>query len=149
WQFLKNGLDTRVVVVGENFRFGCKQAGDTRLLAVLGKTLGFETLLLGSVQWRGITVSASEIRKRIEAGDVGVAGRLLERPYSISGDVVSGHGIGSKQTVPTLNLRTGAQIIPARGVYITRTFAESACWNSITNIGYRPTFGGDPELSIE
>ena len=63
----------------------------------------------------------------------------------------SGHGIGSKQTVPTLNLRTDAQVIPARGVYITRTseIGGARQWNSITNIGYRPTFGNDEALSIE
>ena len=62
-----------------------------------------------------------------------------------------GHGIGSKQTVPTLNLRTEAQVIPARGVYITRTseIGGARQWNSITNIGYRPTFGNDEALSIE
>ena len=64
---------------------------------------------------------------------------------------MKGHGIGSKQTVPTLNLQTDAQVIPARGVYITRTSDSSSDrrWNSITNIGYRPTFGNDDALSIE
>jgi riboflavin kinase / FMN adenylyltransferase len=80
---------------------------------------------------------------------------LLERPYAVSGEIVRGFGIGSKQTVPTLNLRTEAQVLPARGVYITRTTdpASARQWNSITNIGYRPTFGdtcgGDDTLSIE
>ena len=150
-QFLRDGLDARCVIVGENFRFGCKQAGDTRTLQELGAKLGFEARLLETVRWRGRRVSSGEVRKLVAAGDVGIAGRLLERPYSISGDIVHGHGIGSKQTVPTLNLRTDAQVIPARGVYITRTSETSGArqWNSITNIGYRPTFGGDEALSIE
>ncbi len=149
-QFLRDGLGARVVVVGENFRFGYKQTGDSNVLKELGAQLGFETRLLPSVTWRGMRVSSGEIRKRVSAGEVGIAGRLLARPYSIAGDVVSGHGIGSKQTVPTLNLRTDAQVIPARGVYITRTSDErGARWNSITNIGYRPTFGSEDVLSIE
>src|SRR5262249_26987610 len=53
------------------------------------------------------------------------------------------------QTVPTLNLRTDAQVLPASGVYVTRTYGAGHRWNSITNIGYRPTFGDSPELSIE
>jgi len=59
--------------------------------------------------------------------------------------------VGSTQTVPTLNLRTSAQVLPKAGVYLTRTADLSSArrWNSITNIGHRPTFGGDPELSIE
>ena len=99
--------------------------------------------LLETVRWRGRRVSSGEVRKLVAMGDVGIAGRLLERPYAISGEIVRGHGIGSKQTVPTLNLRTDAQVLPARGVYITRTTDLDAArqWNSITNIGYRPTFG--------
>jgi riboflavin kinase / FMN adenylyltransferase len=150
-QFLRDGLAARIVVVGENFRFGHKRAGDTDTLAELGERLGFETRVIAAVHWRGVRVSSGEVRQLIATGEVSLAGRLLERPCAISGDVVHGHGIGSKQTVPTLNLRTDAQIIPARGVYITRTadLGGARRWNSITNIGHRPTFGGDEEMSIE
>lgn len=148
-QFLHDKFDARVVVVGENFRFGHKQAGDVRSLAELGSRLGFRVQALPIVTYRQIRVSSGEIRKRIMEGDVSFACRLLGRPYSIAGDVVSGRGVGAKQTVPTLNLRTNAQVLPARGVYITRTYADGRRWNSITNIGYRPTFGDTPDLSIE
>ena len=150
-KFLRDGLGVRIVVVGENFRFGCKQAGDTETLKELGSQLGFEVRLLPIVTWRGRRVSSGEVRKLVLAGDVGTAARLLQRPHAISGEIVKGHGIGSKQTVPTLNLQTDAQVIPARGVYITRTrdLDSERRWNSITNIGYRPTFGNDDALSIE
>ena len=105
-QFLRDGLGAQCVIVGENFRFGCKQAGDTQMLRELGSRLGFEVRLLETVRWRGRRVSSGEVRKLVAAGEVGIAGRLLERPYAISGEIVHGHGIGSKQTVPTLNLRT-------------------------------------------
>jgi riboflavin kinase/FMN adenylyltransferase len=102
------------------------------------------------VRRRGRIVSSSEIRRAVEAGNVPLAGRLLGRAYALEGVVIAGHGIGSKQTVPTLNLKTHAQVLPLAGVYITRTYdADSARhWNSITNIGYRPTFDGR-ELSVE
>jgi riboflavin kinase/FMN adenylyltransferase len=150
-QFLRDGLGARIVIVGENFRFGCKQAGDTQTLKDLGARMGFEVRALETVRWRGRRVSSGEVRKLVAAGDVGTAGRLLQRPYAISGDIVHGHGIGSKQTVPTLNLRTDAQVIPARGVYVTRTseIGSARKWDSITNIGYRPTFGNEDALSIE
>jgi riboflavin kinase/FMN adenylyltransferase len=150
-RFLRDGLGVRCVIVGENFRFGCQQAGDTNMLQELGSRLGFEVRLLETVRWRGRRVSSGEVRKLVAAGDVAIAGRLLERPYAISGDIVQGHGVGSRQTVPTLNLRTEAQVIPARGVYVTRTADLDGArrWNSITNIGYRPTFGEGEELSIE
>ena len=150
-KFLRDGLGVRIVVVGENFRFGCRQAGDTGTLKELGSRLGFEVRLLPTVAWRGRRVSSGEVRKLVMAGDVSTAARLLQRPHAISGEIIKGHGIGSRQTVPTLNLQTDAQVIPARGVYITRTSEPDSDrrWNSITNIGYRPTFGNDDSLSIE
>ena len=141
----------RAVLVGDSFRFGHRQAGNVQVLAELGQRLGFETVVIPPVTCRGRVVSSSAIRELIVAGRVSLAARLLERPYALDGDVVSGRGVGSRQTVPTLNLATAAELIPARGVYVTRTHdLESARgWTSITNIGYRPTFGASEELSIE
>jgi len=151
---LVKALRARAVIVGDNFRFGHGQSGDVKVLAQLGALYGFETRIVTPVRWRGRSVSSSEIRRAVESGKVALTARLLGRPYATAGEVVPGHGIGSKQTVPTLNLRTHAQILPSVGVYITRTFdAESErSWNSITNIGYRPTFAdasGGQELTIE
>jgi riboflavin kinase/FMN adenylyltransferase len=145
-QIVANVLRARAVLIGDNFRFGHKQAGDARALAEFGQRYGYETRIVGAVKCRGRIVSSSAVRALIEAGNVSLACRFLNRPYALSGDVVHGHGIGSKVTVPTLNLRTSAEVLPARGVYITRT---SSTWNSITNIGFRPTFGNHETLSIE
>ncbi len=144
---LRSVFDARAILVGENFRFGCARAGDITTLA----ELGFTTRPLQAVERRGLIVSSSEIRKRVESGEVSLAGRLLGRFYTIGGEIVSGHGIGSKQTVPTLNLRTTAEIVPARGVYITRTTDPDTGrqWQSITNIGVRPTFENAGGASIE
>lgn len=139
---LRTKLNATAILVGEGFHFGCNRTGT---IATLGD-LGFVTRSLAPVQYRGVVVSSTEIRERIDAGDVSFAGRLLSRPYAIEGDVVHGHGIGSKQTVPTLNLQTNAEVLPANGVYITRTNRR---WNSITNIGTRPTFENAGALSIE
>jgi riboflavin kinase/FMN adenylyltransferase len=153
--FVKNllvgTLGARAVLVGDNFRFGNRQAGNIKLLDELGRRLGFETVVIPAVTCRGRVVSSSVIRESITAGKVSLAARLLERPYALEGEVVSGRGVGSKQTVPTLNLATNAELIPARGVYVTRTHDLDTAreWNSITNIGYRPTFGTSEELSIE
>jgi riboflavin kinase/FMN adenylyltransferase len=138
-------LDARAVLVGDNFRFGHEHAGDTRLLADLGRRLGFLVETVEPIRMRGRVVSSSEVRRLILEGNVALAGRLLGRPYALAGEVVRGQGIGSKQTVPTLNLAPAAEVLPARGVYITRTTDTEAGrrWNSVTNIGTRPTFGGD------
>jgi riboflavin kinase / FMN adenylyltransferase len=139
--------DVRAIVVGEDFRFGKGRVGDVDTL----RKLGFEVRPMAAVRLRGLVVSSSEIRRRIEGGEVSLAGRLLGRPYALSGEIVSGHGIGSKQTVPTLNLRTDAEVLPANGVYITRTTdpATNTRWNSITNVGIRPTFENTGGLTIE
>lgn len=150
-RLLVDRLGARAVLVGDNFRFGHRQAGNIRVLADLGRRLGFETEIVPAIRCRGRVVSSSGIRELIQAGRVSLAARLLQHPYGLEGEVVSGRGVGSKQTVPTLNLATTAELIPARGVYVTRTrdLDGGRQWNSITNIGYRPTFGRSDELSIE
>jgi riboflavin kinase / FMN adenylyltransferase len=144
-QCLRNAMRVRVVLVGGNFRFGHKQSGNPLVLEELGRKYGFETRLVEARRLRGRLVSTSEVREALIAGNVTLAGRLLERPFSVAGEVVKGHGIGSRQTVPTLNLAPPPEVIPADGVYITRTYdqATELRWNSITNIGVRPTFEGD------
>jgi riboflavin kinase/FMN adenylyltransferase len=144
-------LDARAVLVGDNFRFGHRHVGNVWVLAELGRRLGFETEIVPSATCRGRVVSSSGIRELIRAGRVSLVARFLLHPYALEGHVVSGRGMGSKQTVPTLNLATAAEVIPARGVYVTRTrdLETGREWNSLTNIGYRPTFGASDQLSIE
>ncbi|HKW98641.1 MAG TPA: bifunctional riboflavin kinase/FAD synthetase [Bryobacteraceae bacterium] len=150
-QALVAKLGARAVVVGENFRFGHKQAGDTRLLGSLGKRFGFKVDEVPALYCRGMRVSSSAVRSMVESGAVARAARFLMHPYALAGDVVSGHGLGSRKTVPTLNLATKCEVLPKTGVYVTRTIDldNHRGWESVTNIGYRPTFGGDDRLSIE
>lgn len=161
-QVVVGKLDARAVVVGHNFRFGNKAAGNVEMLREFGREFGFETAVVEPLEWRGVTISSSEIRTRIQAGDVSRACRMLGRPYALDGDVVQGQGVGSKKTVPTLNLSTRAECLPAVGVYITRTSGArtpagsvhthvnaAQTWQSVTNIGFRPTFGAGNRLSIE
>jgi riboflavin kinase/FMN adenylyltransferase len=143
-------LGVRAVLVGSNFRFGHRQAGDTRRLAELGDACGIITEVIPAIKIRGCQISSSEIRRLVAAGNVTRAGRLLGRPYSLEGDIVSGFGIGSAQIVPTLNLKTDAEVVMPAGVYITRTrdADDGRTWPSLTNVGSRPTFGGG-EISVE
>jgi riboflavin kinase / FMN adenylyltransferase len=144
-------LGVRAVLVGANFRFGYQHAGDALALAEYGKAFGFETVVVPAVVCRGRMVSSSGIRELLVAGKVAAANRLLQHAYGIEGEVVSGRGVGSKRTVPTLNLETRAEVIPADGVYVTRTrdLEDGREWNSVTNAGNRPTFGEGGERTIE
>jgi phosphoribosyl 1,2-cyclic phosphate phosphodiesterase len=149
-KILVNQLRVRALLVGENFRFGHKQAGDTQLLRQLGKSFDFEVITIPPVVAHGEVVSSTVIRREIAEGDVTQAGRLLGRPFVLTGSIVSGTGTGSKFTFPTLNLRVDQELLPAGGVYITRTLlqGESKSRRSVTNIGVRPTFDG-ATLSVE
>lgn len=141
---LARGLGAARVLVGKDFRFGHKQAGDVGTLEELGKSLGFAVEPVDAVLFRGERVSSTAVRNHLEAGEVSRACRLLGGPFALSGKVVSGQGIGSKQTVPTLNLETDNEVLPHDGVYVTRTLENGTgrVWRSITNVGYRPTFEG-------
>jgi phosphoribosyl 1,2-cyclic phosphate phosphodiesterase len=147
---LVNLLRVRAVLVGGNFRFGHKQAGDTALLQELGRRLAFEVIVVPPVIYHSEIVSSTVIRREIAQGDVSHAGRLLGRPFVLTGEVVSGAGIGHKFTVPTLNLHPEQELLPANGVYITRTLleGETKSRRSVTNIGMRPTFNGT-SLTVE
>ena len=150
-QIVAGRLGARAVLVGDNFRFGHDHAGNVDALRQLGSRFGFETEIVPAVSRRGRAVSSSAIRGLLESGRVALAARWLERPYALEGEVVAGRGVGSRQTVPTLNLSTAAELIPKTGVYVTRTCDLEAprAWNSITNVGYRPTFGDSTQLTIE
>jgi riboflavin kinase / FMN adenylyltransferase len=147
-QILVDVLETQAVFVGENFRFGHRQAGNPDVLRALGIQYGFVSQFVQPVSFRGEIVSSSLIRHYLASGNVSRAARLLDRCFFVEGPIIAGHGVGSKQTIPTLNLRPDpGQLVP-RGVYITETIDRARRWPSITNVGVRPTFGGD-ELTIE
>ena len=137
-------LRAKSVMVGEDFRFGHRQSGSAETLRVLGAARGFTFEPVPHVTWRGERVSSSAVRTAIAQGSVSRACRMLGAPFALEGEIVKGQGIGSKQTVPTLNLAPNNDVIPPDGVYITRTrdFDSVRRWPSVTNIGKRPTFGG-------
>jgi phosphoribosyl 1,2-cyclic phosphate phosphodiesterase len=143
-EILVEQLQVRAVVVGDNFRFGHRQAGDVKFLRELGMKDGFEVIVHTPVIIDGQVVSSTLIRKQISEGDVTRAARLLGRPFALTGEVVSGTGTGRKFTFPTLNLKPDQELLPAKGVYITRTVleGETSSHRSVTNVGMRPTFNG-------
>ena len=143
-EILVRQLQVRAVVVGDNFRFGHKQAGDVKFLRELGMRDGFDVIVHEPVVVDGKIVSSTVIRKMIAEGDVTRAARMLGRAFALTGEVVTGTGTGRKFTFPTLNLRAEQELLPARGVYVTRTVMEGepSSHRSVTNVGMRPTFNG-------
>ena len=142
-RILKKKLHAREVHEGYNFRFGHKAAGDMAMLAEFGREMGFEVITYPEMRLRGESVSSSHIRKVIAEGRVSRARHLLARPFSILSTPGRGRGYGSKYTVPTINLARYEELVPNDGVYITRTRVGQEQFDSVTNVGNRPTFGAD------
>jgi riboflavin kinase/FMN adenylyltransferase len=145
----------RVVEVheGDNFRFGFRARAGVEELSALGTQLGFAVQVYQPLQVRGMDVSSSLIRQLVSAGDVRRARWLLGRAFSILSTAARGRGIGSRLTVPTINLAAYDGLVPAAGVYVTRMqiaagTPDELCFDAVTNVGTRPTFA-DASFAIE
>jgi len=138
---LKETLQAREVHEGYNFHFGNKAAGDVKLLTKFGREMGFEVKVYPELRLRGEPVSSTQIRKLLTLGNVSRARHLLARPFSILSTAGRGRGYGSRYTVPTINLSRYEELVPKDGVYVTRTRVGEECFDSVTNVGNRPTFG--------
>jgi riboflavin kinase/FMN adenylyltransferase len=142
-EVLVGALEAKRVVVGESFRFGHERRGDAALLRTLGAEIGFEVEAVPPVLHDGRPISSSRVREALARGDAGEARGLLGRPYFIDGQVVEGERRGRHLGIPTANLETGNEILPARGVYACRCRLPTGVWlPAVANFGRRPTFGG-------
>lgn len=147
-ELVSEQLRARVVVVGQNFRFGSKRAGDLALLRSQGAELGFEVRVHGIASDEKGPFSSTRAREAVLAGDLDEAERVLGRPHALSGVVVHGEERGRTIQVPTANIAPVAEVLPPDGVYAVRVdlFEEdgvaSPLAGGVTNIGMRPTVGG-------
>jgi len=143
-EILHRKLHAREVHEGFNFRFGRRAKGDVQQLAEFGREFGFELKVYPEMCIRRHTVSSSRVRELIALeGDVSDARHLLGRPFSIISNPGRGRGYGAKYTVPTINLSGYDELVARDGVYITRTPVTEECFDSVTNVGKRPTFGAE------
>jgi riboflavin kinase / FMN adenylyltransferase len=144
-------LRFKEIYLGPNFAFGHRRQGSFNLLKEIGEEVGFLTGKIHQVQFRGSRVSSTAIRQALISGQVGLARRLLNRPYALEGTIVHGDGLGTKLRIPTANLQTSNELIPRRGIYVTNFSVDGCRYKSVTNIGYRPTVVAeeDQPLTIE
>ncbi|MGC2697284.1 MAG: bifunctional riboflavin kinase/FAD synthetase [Candidatus Angelobacter sp.] len=145
---LAGKLHAKEVHEGDNFHFGHKAQGTSASLKELGRQFGFNVRVYPVMMVRGIPVSSSQVRALLTAGRVHLAQRLLGRIFSITGAPGRGRGYGHKYTVPTINLSRYDDLVPGNGVYLTCTRVDNETFNSVTNVGLRPTFG-DESFAIE
>lgn len=140
-EILARRLHAVEVHEGANFHFGHRAEGTVERLAEFGREFGFEVRIYPEMRVRGEAVSSSQIRRLLSAGRVSRARHLLNRIFSVVSTPGRGRGYGHKYTVPTINLSAYDELVPGDGVYITRTRVNGECFDSVTNVGNRPTFG--------
>jgi riboflavin kinase / FMN adenylyltransferase len=141
-------LRFKEIYVGPNFAFGHRRQGSINLLKEIGEEKGFVAGKIHQVQFRGNRVSSTTIRQALISGQVGLARRLLGRPYALKGVVIHGTGTGTQLQIPTANLKTPNELIPRRGVYVTLFSVEGRRYNGVTNIGFRPTMNTEEAASL-
>ncbi|MDD5037721.1 MAG: bifunctional riboflavin kinase/FAD synthetase [Dehalococcoidales bacterium] len=138
-------LRMRGLIIGYDFALGRGREGDADILHKLGQEMSFSAAVFPPLTVDGEIVSSTAIRNAITTGDLKRAARLLGRPFSLQGRVITGVGRSTKQGFfPTANLKIDSkQALPADGVYATRTHISRKVYPSMTNIGRRPTFNGN------
>ena len=156
---LVGGLGTRYVLVGDDFRFGARRAGDYAMLDAAAQRAGFDVARMNSYEVRGLRVSSSAVREALAAGDMAGAAALLGRPYSISGHVVHGAKLGRTlgASAPgrtdgfrTLNLRFGHANPAALGIYAVRVHGlASLPLDGVASLGKRPTVDDSGRVLLE
>jgi riboflavin kinase/FMN adenylyltransferase len=150
-RIIARGLGARWVLVGDDFRFGARRAGDFVMLKRAAPRHGFEVAALPSVALDGERVSSTAVRRALAAGDLARAERLLGRPYSISGRVMRGDALGRKLGFPTANVQMKHNRPPLTGIFAVRLHgAAERPLNGVTSLGVRPTVkvGGAPVLEV-
>lgn len=159
---LIGGLRARYVLVGDDFRFGARRAGDYALLDARGTEQGFDVARMMSYEVKGLRVSSSVVREALAEGDLDRVATLLGRPYTVSGHVVHGQKLGRDLGCRTLNVRFGHRKPATTGIFVVRTHGLGGeALEGVASLGVRPTvddsgrvllevhcFGWPPELGL-
>ncbi|MGE0499170.1 MAG: bifunctional riboflavin kinase/FAD synthetase [Ramlibacter sp.] len=138
-EVLVKGLGVRYVLVGDDFRFGARRAGDYAMLDAAGAASGFDVARMNSYEVHGQRVSSSAVREALSQGDMDRAAALLGRPYSISGHVVHGRKLGRELGFRTLNLRFSHWKSAASGIFAVRVHGLGEPLAGVANLGIRPS----------
>jgi riboflavin kinase/FMN adenylyltransferase len=146
-ELLIDGLGTRHMVVGDDFRYGCNAGGTIESLRAAGAARGFGVEQIAPFVLDGVRVSSTAVRERLSRSDFDGAARLLGRPYRMLGRVVHGTELGRTLGFPTANLPLMRRKSPLKGVLAVRVFGiEPKPLNGVASLGTRPTIGGTDVL---
>ncbi|MDC7996558.1 bifunctional riboflavin kinase/FAD synthetase [Gilvibacter sediminis] len=144
-QLLVEKLNAKKVIIGYDHRFGRNRRADVSDLRRLGEEFGFEVEEVGAQEVDAITVSSTKIRKALMEGDLDTANTYLADPFTLTGTIAKGRGLGRQLGYPTANLEIAEnyKLIPKNGVYIVKSQIDKKSVFGVMNIGNNPTVGGD------
>lgn len=143
-------LDVKKIVCGTDFKFGRDRLGDIHLLKELGIKYGFEVIVFEKEIFEYKEISSTAIKEEIELGNIEKVNSMLGYPFTVIGEVVYGKQLGRMLGSPTLNiLPPDSKILPPNGVYLTKTLFDGEEYDSITNIGCKPTVSNEMIRGIE
>ena len=149
-QVLRDGLQARYVLVGDDFRFGARRAGDYAMLDAAGPAAGFDVARMMSYEVHGLRVSSSAVRAALQAGDMAQAAQLLGRPYTLSGRAAHGAKLGRTLGFRTLNLRIRHARTAAMGIFVARVHGlGEQPLPAVASLGVRPTVEDAGRLLLE
>ena len=146
---LVDWLHVAEVWVGANFLFGHNRAGTFSVLRTLGGRYGFRAEKIDPVRYKDFVVSSTRVRRLLSEGRVDEAAALLGHHFFIDGTVTRGAGRGRGLGFPTANICSENELVPPPGVYATLVTLDGVVHPSITNVGFRPTFGDVDRATIE
>lgn len=138
---LVDGLGTRHLIVGDDFRFGCDRSGDFKMLSEMGETYDFAVQDTETLEVDGQRVSSTLVRQILERGNFERASQLLGKPFTITGRVVYGQQLGRELGFPTANVQLNRYSAPLSGVYAVLVNIDGAVYQGAANVGLRPTVG--------
>ncbi|MCI7740567.1 MAG: bifunctional riboflavin kinase/FAD synthetase [Lachnospiraceae bacterium] len=149
-EILVKRLHAAHIIVGPDYRFGYQRKGNTKVLKQLGEIYGFEVEVLSKEMDGTREISSTYVREQLNEGNIEKANELLGYHFSTEGEVVHGRRLGRTIGVPTANLIPPREkLMPPNGVYVTRTHFGEDSYMGITNVGYKPTVGGEQFLGVE
>lgn len=147
---LVNGLHVKWLIVGDDFRFGAKRAGDFGMLQQAGKRFGFEVVSLPSVMHEDVRISSSAVRDALSRGDFARACELLGHPYAISGHVQHGRKLGRTIGFPTLNLKIAHKRPAVSGIFVVQVHGlADKPLPAVASLGVRPTVEDNGRVLLE
>ena len=149
-EWIVKNLNVKCIVVGKDFHFGHKRAGDYKLLEKLSDELSYELIVLDKLQEDNRDISSTYIREEIAKGNIKKANHLLGYSYFVKGRVVHGRRIGRTIGIPTVNLILPEEkLLPPFGVYVTKIIVKDKEYFGVTNVGRKPTIAGDNPIGVE